>query len=136
MERDIEPIYISNLGNVRGRDVYTTPDGYPTIKYKNKHYKVHRLVAELFVPNPENKPEVDHINRKRNDNRVQNLRWVTHIENSRNTFTNKKVRCIETGIIYNTISSIPNYDLNIRHHFKKNVLNGWAIKGYHYEYIN
>lgn len=47
---------------------------------KNAIYP-HRLVAIAFLPNPDNLPEVDHINRDRTDNRVENLRWVTHREN-------------------------------------------------------
>jgi hypothetical protein len=66
-----------------------TPEGYFTIQLTNEENKqsvlVHRLIAECFIPNPDNKPFVDHINRKRDDNRVNNLRWVSQSENSRNT---------------------------------------------------
>ena len=60
--------------------------GYPRLSYRKngeiKYIRVHRLVAELFVENPENKPYVNHINCNRSDNRAINLEWVTPKENA------------------------------------------------------
>ena len=55
--------------------------GYESISIKGKNYRVHRLVAETYIPNPEDKPQVNHKNKNRCDNRVDNLEWVTCQEN-------------------------------------------------------
>lgn len=58
---------------------------------KVKRYYIHRLVSEYFIDNPNNLPQTDHINTDRTDNRVENLRWVTHKENMNNPLTIDKI---------------------------------------------
>lgn len=55
-----------------------------------KTIKAHRLVASAFIPNPDCKPTVDHINANIKDNRVENLRWATHKEQMKNPVTHAK----------------------------------------------
>ena len=83
--------YITNDGRVYSeylRDFLKTfysRGGYVRVKLnygdRSKKVMVHRLVAMAFIPNPDNKPHVDHINCNRSDNRVENLQWVTPKEN-------------------------------------------------------
>ena len=81
---------------------YLDKDGYETVRlYKNKKAiskKIHRLVAETFIPNPNKKLFVDYIDTNRINNFVHNLRWVTSCENSNNINTINHLK--EIGIKY------------------------------------
>ena len=119
-----EGIYqVSNLGRVRSLDriysnnhplngvilkPYISNSGYLLVglykQQKRDRKLLHRLVAEAFIPNPENKPEIDHINTIKTDNTVflnedgsinyekTNLRWTTRKENINNPITKTKMR--------------------------------------------
>lgn len=82
---------ISNLGRIYSiktnkiRKFYKTSKGYLRVSLclngKNKNFLIHQLVAKAFLPNPENKLQVNHIDGIKTNNRVNNLEWVTNYEN-------------------------------------------------------
>lgn len=90
---------ISNTGNVRSirnnkiLKPNTDKNGYLyvvfSVQQKRKTLKIHRLVADAFIKNPENKATVDHKNTNKKDNRVENLKWATNFEQSHNPKTYK-----------------------------------------------
>ena len=96
---------ITRSGVIRKKDSkrvksqYVGSTGYNMVSLndengKSKPRRVHRLIAITFIPNPENKKYINHINGNKLDNRIENLEWCTMAENNQHGF--------ETGLINNT----------------------------------
>ena len=90
--KDFEDYEISTWGRVYNTRTgkFLRPEvhdkGYLRVDLFNgagrKHCKVHRLVAEAFIPNPEGKPQINHIDGNNQNNSISNLEWVTNSENA------------------------------------------------------
>ena len=131
---------VSSLGNFRAKDRYIDSrwggkrlyhgkplltelmeDGYSRIVLmkdgKKKRYMTHRLVALAFIPNPNNLPQVNHLDGNRHNNVVSNLEWCTQSENEihavhvlgkcmKNKTTPKPVKCIETKETFQSMNQV------------------------------
>ena len=161
---------VSNLGQVRslnyrghGSTKIMKPsknsDGYEVVQlYKNKKYtqfQVHRLVATMFIDNPNNLPVVNHLDEVKTNNCVDNLEWCTIAHNVRYSTLGtkrtqeakskmgkqrmKKVRCVETGDIFNSIKDanlwcgLSTYSSSISNCCKNSTK---TAGGYHWQYVD
>ena len=123
---------IKNLSTGKVTYGYNSGNGYKSIAIDNKNHRVHRMIAVTFIPNPENKPTVDHIDTNRKNNCVENLRWFTQSEQLKDNeitkerrqpiydnFVNfnkkreRKLYCITTGEVFDRVKDAKDkYDLD------------------------
>lgn len=113
--------------------------GYKMVRlYNGSVYKdvyVHRLVAETYIPNPDNLPEVDHIDANKENNAMSNLQWMTK-ENNIKKAKSKKVYCVELDRVFNSQKEAAN-ELGLDQGNISKACRGTlrTTGGYHWEFI-
>lgn len=144
---------VSNLGRVKHKDRILSSiqrkHKYESVMVSaTKRVYVHRLVATAFIPNPEHKRDVNHKNGNTKDNRLENLEWTTHQENTihgrdvlglfQNQDKAKKVLCVELNKKFNSMCEACRF---LGDNKQKGggiglaIKNGSKAKGYHWKYI-
>lgn len=169
---------VSNLGRIRSldREVKVTRKNHSVVETHIQHFKgkvlsqniaaagylgvtisidnhtyypsVHSLVALAFVPNPENKPQVDHIDGNRLNNHADNLRWVTSKENHSNAiskgqhtcqkdnpYKRKQIRDVDTGEIFESMQAAEDYYNIPRGRISYSIKSDQRVYGHKFELV-
>jgi len=109
-------------------------NGYLTFDASKENIKktktVHRVVAETFIPNTDNKPCVNHLNAIKTDNRTSNLEWVTSKENTEHASSlhrlgnhmNKRIKCVENDMVFKSSTKAAEWLNATKFNYSKNIL--------------
>lgn len=127
-------------------------DGYLEVslskKNERKSKSVHRLVAEAYIPNPDNLPQISHVDETRANNAVTNLKWCDakencnmpqHIQKKKanlNNATSKQVVCKETGEIYPSLSEVGRRFGCTPQNIRSAIIRNGLACGYHWRYAD
>lgn len=156
--KDFPGYYVTDSGDVYSRKTYNnqngrirklkpsiTQNGYLRICLQNKGIKklffVHRLVADVFMPNLSGHTEINHKNGVKSDNSVRNLEWISHRENIKHAYSvlkkgTRKVLCVEKNQTFNAIVDAARF-FNVAPQSIGCALNNpkWTSCGCHWKYI-
>lgn len=126
------------------------PRGYLYVKLGAKSTCcIHILVAKAFIPNPNGKPQINHKNGVKTDNRVENLEWVTHQENIQHAFrvlypgsrkgrqvpwSLKPILCVETGEIFTSGKDAAKFVGRHPSAISDGVRTGRKVNGFHFRF--
>ena len=118
---------------------FADKDGYLMVSLykdnKKKTFKIHRLVALAYIPNPDGLETVDHIDGNKEHNYINNLQWMTRGDNAIKG-NSKKIRCVETGKIFDS-ARIAAKEMSLNNSTISSVCNGKrkTAGGYHFEFL-